>query len=541
MKNLKIKNAILIVLISFIIILAISILLGWRNGSAINEQLQELNTTAVLQADNVNDSFIQLLRARVNIGISYRHLVDKNIDGAADTSARASTQLSAALSRFDSFKSWKAKNSWSQTKMNLERSFDSYAEGVESQIKSIESGDLLGFAAQDKKMQNLTDAYNIAQKEFELVNRQRTDEILLGSAWELKASMYISFTLLATALIMTWLSWQFLSSQVFKPLESAIGYFHDMEGGNLTSEIKGQSRSEVGMLLDALAGLQRSQRSIIGKIGGSSSQLAAAAEELNSVTCSSARMLSTQQQELEQAATAVTEMTTAAEEVARNAVSTSDATKESNEVARIARSQLKQVMDEIEQLGVEVQKSGESINKLKSDTANIGQVLDVIGSLADQTNLLALNAAIEAARAGEAGRGFAVVADEVRSLAHRTQASTLEIEQMVATIQNGASLAVTTMESSDLKAKSTQAVARAINDTLNGIFESITNITERNLVIASAAEEQVHVAREVDTNLVNIRDLAVQTSSGASQTTTASSELATLASEMQKLVSRFKV
>lgn len=541
MKNLKIRSAILFVLIMFCLMLTISIAIGWRNGNSISERIQELNAFAVQQSGNVNDSFIQLLRARVNVGISYRHLQSDNQVSAEDTGSRAAAQLEAALARFDSFKSWKAQSEWSVSKLKLEQAFGAYADGVSYQIKAIESKDLLSFASQEKQMKVLTDTYNLAQQEFESINSQRTKEIMDSSVHEIKIASYISIALATFALVMAWLSWRFLSFQVLQPLGRAIDHFHAMEKGNLATEIEGQSRSEVGMLLSALAGLQSSQSTVIGQISGSSSQLAAAAEELNSVTCDSARMLNTQQQELEQAATAVTEMTTAAEEVARNAVSTSDATKESNEVANIARAQLKQVMDEIDDLGVEVQKSGASIKELEASTATIGKVLDVIGSLADQTNLLALNAAIEAARAGSAGRGFAVVADEVRSLAHRTQASTLEIEQMVATIQHGAGMAVSAMESSEVKARSTQVVAQAINDTLNGMFESITNINERNLVIASAAEEQVHVAREVDASLVNIRDLAVQTSSGASQTTSASSELASLASDVQKLVSRFKI
>lgn len=541
MQNLKVRSAILFVLIAFCVMLATSVAVGWFNGNKIDKQIHELNDVAVQQMDHVNDSFIRLLRARVNIEGSYRHLQNNDLVRSEENLSRAAVLLEASLARFNNFKSWAARSDWLDKKSKLEQAFDAYAEGVSKQIEAVRSKDLLSFADQDKKMQLLTDAYNVAQSEFEFVNTQRTSEIMDGSAREVRSATYISIALVLFAFTMTWLSWRFLSNQVLKPLESAIDHFHAMENGNLTTEIEGQSRSEVGMLLSALAGLQSSQRTVIGQISGSSSQLAAAAEELSSVTCDSARMLDTQQQELEQAATAVTEMTTAAEEVARNAVSTSDATKESNEVANVARSQLKQVMGEIDDLGAEVQRSGASIKELEASTATIGKVLDVIGSLADQTNLLALNAAIEAARAGEAGRGFAVVADEVRSLAHRTQASTLEIEQMVAMIQNGAAVAVIAMESSEVKAASTQVVAQEINDTLNGIFESITNINERNLVIASAAEEQVHVAREVDANLLNIRDLAVQTSAGASQTTSASSELATLAADMQKLVSRFSI
>jgi methyl-accepting chemotaxis protein len=171
----------------------------------------------------------------------------------------------------------------------------------------------------------------------------------------------------------------------------------------------------------------------------------------------------------------------------------------------------------------------------------ISKVLDVIRSIAEQTNLLALNAAIEAARAGDAGRGFAVVADEVRALAHRTQQSTQEIEQMIGGIQSGTDQAVGAMHSSNGRARSTLEVAQAAGTALEQIAQAIASINERNLVIASASEEQAQVAREVDRNLVNIRDLSLQSSAGANQTSAASQELSRLAVDLNSLVARFKV
>ena len=171
----------------------------------------------------------------------------------------------------------------------------------------------------------------------------------------------------------------------------------------------------------------------------------------------------------------------------------------------------------------------------------ISKVLDVIRAIAEQTNLLALNAAIEAARAGDAGRGFAVVADEVRALAHRTQQSTQEIEQMIGGIQQGTNQAVDAMQHSSQRARATLEMARAAGKALDTITEAISHISERNLVIASASEEQAQVAREVDRNLVNIRDLAQQTAAGAHQTSAASQELSRLAVDLNGLVMRFRV
>ncbi|MGE8308276.1 MAG: methyl-accepting chemotaxis protein, partial [Pseudomonas protegens] len=276
-------------------------------------------------------------------------------------------------------------------------------------------------------------------------------------------------------------------------------------------------------------------------ISGSAHQLASAAEELNSVTEEGARGLSQQNNEIEQAATAVNEMTSAVEEVARNAVSTSEASKSATTSAGDGRDQVRETVSAIERMSSDVQGTASLIGDLANESRDIGKVLDVIRGLADQTNLLALNAAIEAARAGEAGRGFAVVADEVRALAHRTQQSTSEIERMIGSIQSGTEHAVDSMRNSTERAESTLSIARGAGQSLDTINSAISEINERNLVIASAAEEQAQVAREVDRNLVNIRDLSVQSTTGANQTQAASSELSRLAVDLSNLVTRFKL
>jgi methyl-accepting chemotaxis protein len=200
-----------------------------------------------------------------------------------------------------------------------------------------------------------------------------------------------------------------------------------------------------------------------------------------------------------------------------------------------------ETVDAIQTLTGDVKTSSQQIGALADQTQGIGQVLDVIRAIAEQTNLLALNAAIEAARAGEAGRGFAVVADEVRALAHRTAQSTSEIEQMIDRIQAGTALAVTTMQNSNAMTQRTLALADAANHALAEIVAANDDINGRNLVITSATEEQAHVARLVDRNLLNIRELSIQSSEGAQQTTAASQALAHLAVELSAVVKHFRV
>ncbi|MBB2496261.1 methyl-accepting chemotaxis protein [Aquipseudomonas ullengensis] len=332
-----------------------------------------------------------------------------------------------------------------------------------------------------------------------------------------------------------------LTRSIVRPLTQAVEVAQVVASGDLTGEFRIEGKDEPAQLLESLKRMQQSLRSTIQSIADSSSQLASASEELHAVTEDATRGLHLQNAEIEQAATAVNEMTAAVEEVARNAVSTSEASRESDRTTQHGREQVRQTVDSISHLASDVTTTSDQVETLAGKVRNISQVLDVIRSIAEQTNLLALNAAIEAARAGDAGRGFAVVADEVRALAHRTQQSTQEIEQMIGGIQQGTEAAVSAMQGSTTRAHSTLDVARAAGAALDEIAVAIASINERNLVIASASEEQAQVAREVDRNLVNIRDLSLQTSAGADQTSAASQELSRLAVDLSVLVGRFRI
>jgi len=333
----------------------------------------------------------------------------------------------------------------------------------------------------------------------------------------------------------------FISRVISKPIAYAVGSAQRIAGGDLTQPIISAHRDEAGLMLSALSDMQNSLKSTIGQISSAADQLASAAEELNAVTEESSRGLTRQNDEIQLAATAVTEMTAAVEEVARNAMSTSDASKVTSTEAANGRDQAREAVNAINSVSTEISSSTTMVEELAGRVREIGKVLDVIRGIAEQTNLLALNAAIEAARAGEQGRGFAVVADEVRALAARTQASTGEIEAMIGSVQSSADQAVRAMGNSRTLASNTQSLAQATGQSLERIAQSIAEINDRNMLIATASEEQSHVAREVDRNLVNIQDLSTQTAAGANQTSASSHELSRLAVSFNSLVGRFKV
>ncbi|QEI04448.1 methyl-accepting chemotaxis protein [Pigmentiphaga aceris] len=332
-----------------------------------------------------------------------------------------------------------------------------------------------------------------------------------------------------------------ISRMISRPIATAVASAKRVAAGDLTQQIVSHSRDETGQLLTALSDMQNGLKATIQQIASAADQLASAAEELNAVTEESGRGLARQNAEIQQAATAVTQMTAAVEEVARNAASTSEASSLASTEAQRGRDQTREAAVAINNVSAGISSSTLQVEELASQVRDIGKVLDVIRGIADQTNLLALNAAIEAARAGEQGRGFAVVADEVRALAARTQTSTGEIEGMIGTVQRSADQAVLAMGTSRDLAANTQSLAQAAGQALDRIAEGISQINDRNMVVATASEEQANVAREVDRNLTNIQDLSTQTAAGSSQTSASSQELSLLAISFNDLVGKFKL
>jgi len=391
------------------------------------------------------------------------------------------------------------------------------------------------------EMNQLADQMTATLNELiELNNHQANSATDLAEAVYNGAKVWVG-VLLVIALSLTVVLALALTRSIVRPLGQSLKVAETVATGDLTPQITVQGDDEPARLLAALKSMQQSLRETIGRISDSASQLASASEELSAVTEDATRGLQQQSMEIEQAATAVNQMTAAVEEVASNAVATSEASRESDQIARRGREQVQATVTAIEALANGVAGNAEEVGQLAQQVHDISKVLDVIGSIAEQTNLLALNAAIEAARAGEAGRGFAVVADEVRALAHRTQSSTQEIEQMIVAIRSGAERAVQGMQHSDAQARSTLDGAHAAGQALEAIAAAIGQINERNLVIASASEQQAQVAREVDRNLTTIRDLAHQSSAGAEETSAASQALSRLAVDLNTLVQRFSV
>lgn len=373
------------------------------------------------------------------------------------------------------------------------------------------------------------------------------EEVLIGirsKEQEATSSFAIGFTLIGTLIaIGIGIAVALLVSRgILIPVKATNDILKDIaEGdGDLTIRVPVNTKDEIGELgINFNIFIDKLQK-IIKEIAGSTAQLAAAAEEMAAVTEQTSAGVESQKQETEMVASAITEMTATVQEVASNAEGASNAASEADIEAKKGNDVVASTIVAITELAREVESSADVLEKLKGDSENIGAVLDVIKGVAEQTNLLALNAAIEAARAGEQGRGFAVVADEVRTLAQRTQESTSEIEKLIAALQNGAEQAVTVMTQSRDRAGSTVDKAQDAGSALTSITHAVEAILSMNTQIATAAEEQTSVSEEINRNVVNIQTISEQTAAGATQTSASSVELAHLGEQLQEMVGQFK-
>ena len=401
--------------------------------------------------------------------------------------------------------------------------------------------ELLKLSGQDGEMAHSGNALSTTVNELAGLVDGKVTRLAAASMATYRTTIAITVAVMLAALAGTLLlAWRFTRS-LTGPLEKALAVAERIAANDLSRSVEQDGRDEPGRLLAAMARMQDNLRGTLERLTLSSNTLASTSEEMSAVTETGLRGIQRQNDELAQAATAVNQMTTAVEEVARNASAASAAAQDSRSSADLGQRRVEETLTTIHALHTAVASSSGEIDGLAAQVQRISGVLDVIRGIAEQTNLLALNAAIEAARAGEAGRGFAVVADEVRALAARTQQSTGEIEDMIGAIQGGAGKAVDAMATSNQQAAACLEVAAAAGEALAEIGRHIVQITERNLSISAATEEQAQVAREVDRNLTSIRDLSTQNAAGASQTATASTDLARLAGELNGAVRQFRL
>jgi len=379
--------------------------------------------------------------------------------------------------------------------------------------------------------------------QWAVVAEEETEEAF-GAAQELRR--YIIYLMLATGLVLLLasgsLGWIF-SIGIARPLERIVHSMRDIStgSGDLTVRLDERAKDELGQMSAAFNRFVEKLDGIVGEVGASTEELATASEELSMVTKDTRNGIERQQEEIQHVATAIEEMTTTVKNVAQSTNATADAARHVGTQVDSGKEVLHSSASAVAQLSNRMNDSRHVVTALQEDSTKVGTVLDVIRSIAEQTNLLALNAAIEAARAGEQGRGFAVVADEVRILAMKTQESTEEIREIIESLQKRSSQTAEMLKENDADLETTVALSEQTKNAFQEIDSAVQLLLEMSTQIASATEEQASVTEEIRQNIGNIHQVAQSTASGAEQTDASSQMLARLGEQLRNLVGQFRV
>ncbi len=384
--------------------------------------------------------------------------------------------------------------------------------------------------------QNIQSDGNLVGSLVLSVEMKEVDAIVSAAIWR-GVAIVLGVSVIAAVVSML------IQNSIVRPVVEAVEALKNIAQGegDLTRRLTVNTNDEVGELCRWFNVFIDRIQNMIGEFAGIVGQIDESSQQLTSTTKETEMGVVKQQSEIQQVVTAVREMAAVVSEVAQNVSEAAHNAEQADNEANSGRQVVVSTMSQIENLASDVNAAAEVIDRLRQETDNIGSVLDVIRGIAEQTNLLALNAAIEAARAGEQGRGFAVVADEVRTLASRTQTSTQEIQEMIERLQSGAREAVTMMEKGTGQAQESVTQAEAASHSLEAITAGVSSIKAKTEQIASASEEQSAATREMESNMENIASVAQSTAAGSTQIAASSAELAQLAENMSAIVRQFKL
>ena len=534
--SVSIRYKILSIVVFSILGFAISLIYNYQVTSSNNLRLNNVSELyfPTLKKTAASIALLDKVKEALNAASSSEEL--DFIDDADDLIAKINNNFDEIIA---------IDNDVSEGVVNLKRLLKNYYTTAKTLTTGIIEGNLkpAEVSSEVKQMQKQLKRLNHTLSAFRSASYDRfissLEESKTASATALQVGLLIG--LVVTAIVS--LVGYFISNLVTTNISNVTNSLINMAKGegDLSLRIEARGNDELGELVSAFNAFITKLQGIIGHIMGSTAQLASAAEEMAAVSESSTHSSSQQQSEVSQVATAMNQMAATVQEVSRNASHAADAAQQASTQASDGLTVLDATISSINGLAGAVEEASGVINQLENDTGNIGVVLEVIRGISEQTNLLALNAAIEAARAGEQGRGFAVVADEVRTLASRTQESTLEIQSMIEKLQTGANQAVEVMEKGSKQAEQSVSHAKQAGDAIGGITQAVVSISDMNNQIATASEQQTSVAEEINQNIVNISQIGENAMASAQQTSSASEELARLSGELQHLVGQFKV
>jgi methyl-accepting chemotaxis protein len=500
------------------------------NAETANSLINDINTRVqqMPSSDQRFEQFQAITAAKQAFLLARYEVRGYTATTNADTEQKAIAQLDSAIA------SVKALNvHFAELQPDALRSLETALSGYRSALQTYKTANSDVVQARKEMTDQGAAIVSLSEQLYQIQLDRRDAESAKARTLQLVSTLLALLVGIIAAVLIT--------RQITGPLRDTLAVVDRIASGDLSQDVKVTRRDELGVLQQGIARMGVTLRDLISGIRDGVTQIASAAEELSAVTEQTSAGVNSQKIETDQVATAMHEMTATVQEVARNAEQASQAAAAADGEAREGDKVVGEAIAQIERLASEVVRSTEAMNVLQQESDKIGSVMDVIKAVAEQTNLLALNAAIEAARAGEAGRGFAVVADEVRGLAQRTQKSTEEIEGLVAGLQNGTQQVAAVMNNSRTLTDSSVALTRKAGASLENITRTVSNIQSMNQQIAAAAEQQSAVAEEISRSIINVRDVSEQTAAASDETAASSVELARLGNQLQAMVSHFRV
>ena len=432
----------------------------------------------------------------------------------------------------------------SEIAVGFESAFNNWKNSADRVFDQARNGNVAG--AQEIAKSETRELFSILRNYFDEVGAHADAQAQRRAREATEHGQSSSITIIAVtiaALLVSIVLFVFFLKLIIKSIHDIRSQLDNIAQGegDLTQRIAIDREDDLGMLARSFNQVLENLQSMIGSIQKLTSELGNEATQLSNTAAKNSDGVNRQTDAISMVATAINEMQSAIEEVAGNASQASEVTRNAEEKGQSGGRIIRQSSEQVQELSAQIAKAVNVIRQLSEDSNNITSVLDVIRGIAEQTNLLALNAAIEAARAGEQGRGFAVVADEVRTLAQRTQESTEDIQKMITTLQTGVSDIVSVMETGSDQASKTEELALNAETEIQSILEAITNIADINASVASATEEQTQVVEEVNRNITQINDLAEESADRSKEIDGISNSLEAYAQELEGQTGKFKV
>ncbi|MFM5648520.1 methyl-accepting chemotaxis protein [Aeromonas veronii] len=509
----------------------------YRDASEVSDNI----VPSIRASSQMHVSLLDARRAELNMVIDALGKDPDSLNSSTQSFEAAKSQYMAAEQRYGSmpFVSERDRNMFAELKTAAAKYFSAHGD-LETAIRQGDIAKVQSLIKNESRAaleQAGQDGLELRKENDRVANLLTKQSEASYERAKLLSTTVGALTLLFVVIV-AWL----LIRQIRNPVMTLLEQTRQVAAGNLTSQLdmKQFSHDELGKLAQGFNEMQSNLRMLVNEVSGSVVQLGAAAEEISAVAQQSANNMGAQQHELNQLATAMNEMQATVQEVARNTNDAASAATSASDTAAKGSETVNDSIGRIEKVATAIEETALVIRQLGDDSRNIGMVLEVIQGIAEQTNLLALNAAIEAARAGEQGRGFAVVADEVRTLAKRTQDSTSQINHIISELQQRANEAGVTMQQSQDMMSETVHTAREAGASIAEISSSVNSISHMNIQIATATEEQGAVSEELNRNVVNISNASEEVATGAKQMAQACNDLNLLATQLQEVVRKFR-